>query len=354
MRYYLRRRGHRDIALPGKPGSAEFTRAYHEALGATHPLGIARSRPGSLGPVIANYYQDRSFQGLAESTRGMRRRILEKLRHKVGHEPIKDLTKGHIVSLFLSQLPPFERNNWLKTLRGLMKFALEKTYIDADPTEGIKKSDAAAGRIHTWTEGEIAQFRARHGIGSIPRLAFELLLNLAQRRSDVHKMGPRMLYDGAIHVRQKKTKMEKEDRVLVIPVLPELQEALDKTPTGDLVWLVRQDGIPFTEKGFGMRFREWCDQAGLPQCSAHGLRKAGLVRLIEAGCTEQEAMAISGHRNAAELKPYIEMVNQRRLAASAMAKLRAVNKAATEPSKIVEIGAVPSEPSTNKVSNRSV
>jgi hypothetical protein len=46
-----------------------------------------------------------------------------------------------------------------------------------------------------------------------------------------------------------------------------------------------------------------------------------LVRLIEAGATEQEAMAISGHRNSAELKPYIEKVRQAQLAASGMEKV---------------------------------
>ena len=123
---------------------------------------------------------------------------------------------------------------------------------------------------------------------------------------------------------RKKTKMEKEDRALAIPVLPELAAVIAATPTGALAFLVTQAGVPFTEKGFGVRFHEWCQQAGLPaECSAHGLRKASLVRLAEAGCTEVELRAISGHKNLAELKPYIEKVEQQRAAASAMAKMQA-------------------------------
>jgi len=72
------------------------------------------------------------------------------------------------------------------------------------------------------------------------------------------------------------------------------------------------------------------------ECSAHGLRKAGLVRLAEAGCTEVELRAISGHKSLAELKPYIEKVEQQRAGASAMAKLQAVrddvNNTRTSPS----------------------
>jgi integrase len=253
----------------------------------------------------------------------MRRRILEIIRSGIGHEPLKSLTKGHIVSVYLNRLKTFERDNWLKTLGGLFKFAIAAQLLKSDPTEGIKRSDKSeAGSIHTWSEAEIAQFRARHGVGSTPRLALELLLNTAQRRSDVVRLGPQHLRDEFLYVRQKKTKMEKTDRVLRIPVLPELQQVLDRTPSGALAFLVTQQGVPFTEKGFGVRFGHWCEQAGLPEeCSAHGLRKAACVRLIHAGCTLFEVQAISGHRNSAQLKPYIEKVEQERLAENAISKL---------------------------------
>jgi len=332
MRYYFRRKGQKETPLPGKPGQAPFQLAYHVALAASgREIRARRSVSNSVSAISAAYYKDQNFLGFAESTRGMRRRILEKFRTAGGDRPLKDLTKGHIVSVFLSQLPPFERNNWIKTLRGLMKFAIEGGYIESDPTAEIKRSDAVGGSIHTWDESEIAQYRGRHGLGSTARLALELLLNLAQRRSDVVHLGPQHARDGAIYIRQKKTKMEKQDRVLRIPILPELQEALDQTPTGALTFLLRRDGIPFTLKGFGGRFHDWCQQAGLPpKCSSHGLRKAGLVRLAENGATEQELLAVSGHRNPAQLKPYLERARQALLAEQAMVRLRPKNENASE------------------------
>jgi integrase len=340
MRYYFRRKGQSDIALPGKPNSAEFQLAYHAAMAAVRrDIGARRSPSGSVSAIIAAYYQDHSFLAFAESTRSMRRRILEKFRQAGGNRPLKDLTKGHIVSVFLSQLPPFERNNWLKTLRGLMKFALEASYIDADPTAGVARSTAVAGSIHTWDEVEIAQFEARHAVGSMPRLALTLLLYTAQRRSDVVRMGPRHIRDGVLFVRQKKTKMEKTDRVLRIPVHAELRRIIDATPCGNFTFLVTREGVPFSEKGFGVRFAGWVKQAGLPEgCSAHGLRKAACVRLVEAGCSIPEVQAISGHRNMAQVKPYIEAVNQARLAEVAMRRLQPKSENSGE----------------NKVSNRNV
>jgi integrase len=330
VRHYFRRAGRPDIPLPGAPHSVEFMAAYARLCDETVKIGRAAGMPyGSVSAAIADYYLDQSFTALAASTQGMRRRILEKLRAVIGPHQLKDLSRGHLNSAFLGQLPPFERNNWIKTLRGLMKFALGRELISSDPTAGITKSAATGGSIHTWTEEEIAQYRRSHALGTVARLALELLLNTAQGRADVVRMGPKMVEHDretgwpVIVIGRKKTKMEKQDRPLFIPILPDLQAAIDATPTGQSTFLVH-DGGPYTDKGLGTRFAEWREQAGLPKGrSSHGLRKAGLVRLAEAGCSEEQLRAISGHQNAAELKPYIEKANQRRLALSAMGKLLA-------------------------------
>lgn len=66
-----------------------------------------------------------------------------------------------------------------------------------------------------------------------------------------------------------------------IPIIPELQRIIDQTATGDLAFLVTAFKRPFTSNGFGNRFRKWCDEAGLKDCSVHGLRKAAAARLAE-------------------------------------------------------------------------
>jgi len=59
------------------------------------------------------------------------------------------------------------------------------------------------------------------------------------------------------------------------PFLPELERIVAQSSTGDLTFLVTAHGKPFTAAGFGHWFRDRCDEAGLPKCTAHGLRKAG-------------------------------------------------------------------------------
>ncbi len=47
-------------------------------------------------------------------------------------------------------------------------------------------------------------------------------------------------------------------------------------------------GKPFTTSGFGNKFRDWCDEADLPHCSAHGIRKHASVIAAENGATEHQ------------------------------------------------------------------
>lgn len=98
---------------------------------------------------------------------------------------------------------------------------------------------------------------------------------------------------------------------------------IDASPTGDLTFLVTAHGRAFTNNGFGNRFREWCDKAGLPHCSVHGLRKAAAARLAELGCTEFEIMAITGHQTSKEVTRYTKAASQKTRAASALVKMTA-------------------------------
>ena len=64
-----------------------------------------------------------------------------------------------------------------------------------------------------------------------------------------------------------------------------------------MVFIVNGRGTPFTRKGFGNKFRDWCDEAGLSVCSAHGLRKAAARRFAEPGCTNQQIKIVDRPHN---------------------------------------------------------
>jgi len=56
-------------------------------------------------------------------------------------------------------------------------------------------------------------------------------------------------------------------------------------------------------------------------CSAHGLRKAAAARLAEAGATELEIRAVTGHQTSHEVNRYTKAANQKRMAEAGMSKL---------------------------------
>ena len=75
---------------------------------------------------------------------------------------------------------------------------------------------------------------------------------------------------------------------------------------------------PFTKEGFGNFFRKACTAAGLPHCSAHGLRKATLRRMAKLEIANKTMKSVSGQTRDDTLAGYTATANQRTLADSAI------------------------------------
>jgi integrase len=163
----------------------------------------------------------------------------------------------------------------------------------------------------------VAQFEKRHPAGTKAHLALMLMLYTGQRGSDVIRFGFQHIRGDKIAVRQKKT-----DTPLLLPIAPELAQALKDVPRKNLTFLLTAFGAPFSFNGFGNWFRTRCNEAGLRQCSAHGLRKLAATRMANAGCTDRELMAVFGWRGMSEVSRYVRAADQPRLAEQAFAKGR--------------------------------
>src|SRR6516225_10133216 len=316
--YYLRRRGFPKVRLRGLPWSPSFMAEYEKAVsGPRTAIGAGRIKPGSVTAVVTEYFDSQQFFGSKSAgTRRMRRGILERFRAAYGDRPFALLPAEWIEAL-LDSKPPHAARSWLVTLRSLCQFAVKRRYLRTDPTANIKQRAIKGDGFHTVTEEEIAQFEAHYPIGSKARLALALLLYTGQRRSDVVRMGRQHIRDGVLTVKQQKTGI-----TLAIPVHPHLQTVLDATPSEHLTFLVTATGKPYGGNAFTEQFRKWCDAAGLPQrCKPHGLRKAACRRLAEAGCSEKQIAAISGHASLDEVARYTKAADKARLARDAMAQM---------------------------------
>lgn len=322
QRYYFRRAGYERVPLPGLPGSEEFMAEYQAALsgavGGRRQIGKDRVIPGTISAAVVGYLQSVEFLTLAKATQDTRRRSLNRFRLEHGDKPIRSLQKHHIQAMMAKLVAtPNAANNLLHTVRWIMSCAIAQQWRKDDPSRDIKTIRTSSEGFHSWSEEEIAQFAAYWPVGTTQRLAFDLLLHTGQRSGDVRRMTRGQIKDGVIHVRQSKTGAE-----VFVPITPELQASLDKSPPDRFVLVMTQRGAPFTEKGFGNFVSDAARRAGLPVgCSAHGLRKAAATRLAEADCTPHQIMSITGHKTLKEVERYTEKVRQRRLARDAMAKV---------------------------------
>ena len=316
-RFYFRRPGFKSVPLPGLPWSPQFMEVYESALsGQPLQIGASKTKPGTVSAAIVGYYYDQSFLALAPSTQRPLRGILERFRAEHGDKRIALLQRQHIIALLRSK-KRFAARHWLMAIRALMKYAVEIGLREDNPAAGVKLPNLKTDGYHSWTEAEIAQFQAYHGLGTRARLALTLLLYTGQRRGDVIRMGRQHIRDGIMHVRQRKTGIE-----LAIPIHGTLASTIAEAPADHLTFLTTRNGKPFSPAGFGNYFRDCCNEAGLSHCSAHGLRKAAARRLAEAGCTMHEIAAITGHASLSEVQRYTKAADQKRLALSAMQKAK--------------------------------
>jgi integrase len=303
--------------LPNEYGSPEFIRAWEAwTNGARYEPGKKRLVPGTVNALIAGYYESHDFKRKGEGTKRLQRSHLERFRQtgSNGDASTASLTSANIRKLLDKRADkPASANNFLKVMRALCRYGVERGLLKENGAASVRRvRDKTDGHL-PWTDEQIEAFEARHPVGTKANLAMRLMLYTAQRRSDAIRMGKQNVKDGWLIVRQQKTGQRVE-----IPILPILQEAIDNTPCGDLTFLVTSFGKGFSMAGFGNWFRDRCNEAGLHDRSAHGLRKSALTRLADAGMTTHQIASISGHKSLAEVERYTRAANQKRLAKQAI------------------------------------
>lgn len=318
LRWRFRRAGFPQSQTAELFGSEAWWQWYSCASNA-QPVDFAsqRTEPGSFNALVIAYYSSADFTRLRDSTKRTYKGILERYREKCGGFPVGRLEASNIrKQMDAMASKPAAANNMLKVLRAVMRFAVERGHLTTDPTFGVRMLRYRSEGFHSWTELEIVAFEERWPLGTRERLAFDLLLYTAQRSGDVRVMTRQQVHEGRIHVCQEKT-----GQLVDIPMHANLGVSISAYPIKSMVLLTNNIGNPYSEKGFGNWIKKAAVSAGLPHCSAHGLRKAAARRLAEAGCTVHEIMAVTGHQTMNEAQRYTRDASRRGLADSAMGRI---------------------------------
>ena len=337
LRARFRKSGRKPVymkTLPDQPGFEAEYKALSAAPAVIEPRHIA----GTVHDLCSRYYRSADFAAKGnDDDRKRRRGIIEGFRADFGNDMVADFQFEHIEAILLARTEKkvndkgrtvgglVAANNLRKQLRRLFAYAKKLKWIQNNPVEDAERvGKKRLSGFHTWSEEEILQFKGKHAIGTKARLALEIMLWTGQRRGDARTFGPKHIVRGKISFQAAKT-----GRDLAMPVAPDLRRAIDAMPSvGLTTYLVTDYGKPFTKDGFGNKMREWCDEAGLPHCTAHGLRKAIARRMAESEVSQQGIKAVGGWRGDAEVTTYTEAANQERMADIALG--RAIGKFSDE------------------------
>lgn len=331
VRVYFRKNG-KKVRLTSEVGSAEFLAEYRMAMVGEHPKQnpvqpIRGAKPGTLRELIEGYYTSAAYLGLGDRTRRVRRQILDRFcaYRNAGEQPYATLEPRHLMAWrdrFIDT--PEAANGTIKALRQVFKYAVSYGYHDSNPAALVQNLPSNSEGHTPWTDEDLENFEAVHPLGTTAHLAMSLALFTGQRKGDLIRLGENHIkvLDGreGLEFTQQKNRLSKPVK-LWVPIAPELREIIDASPTGDATFIQNAFNRPFSEGGFGNRFRKWCDEAGLEGLSVHGLRKTASAVLAQNGCTEQEIMAITGHKTSKEVIRYTRSAKQKVRAANAMDKI---------------------------------
>lgn len=349
-RLFVRRHG-RKVRIREVPGTSAFTKAYSAALDALAEYARAPDQSDTpkpapdktVGWLAALYFASDEFKSLETRWCGTRRLVIEHcLFEPINPESkilIRDVPVGtfganHMLMLMERKAgKPGAQRNRLKYMSTMFSWGVQKRKCASNPCRDVKGPKKTGPGFRAWTMEDYQTFTDKHPLGTTAYLALHLMLLLGARRGDAAVLGPRNIRmvtevaaDGRKTERRVMTYVPRKARHLGReatdkPILPALAEAIRATPIGLQTFLVTSFGKPFSDNGLGNKMREWCDEAELPECSAHGLKKLGATLCADNGANEYELCALFDWTDIRQATPYTRAANKRKLAAQAGARL---------------------------------
>ena len=329
---YVRRGSAERIRLYADEGTPEFFAEYAAALEQlVGPSEDEAARHHTWRYLASQYFKWHGFAELATSTQQARRNVLEQVLASIARDDYRKLTAQDVIRLIDAKADlgkPEAARSRLKAFRHLLDYAVSRVHLehnvarDRRVVEVTKQLRTNPDGHRTWTRDNVAAYFRRWEHGTREHLRLTLLLYTGVRISDAAILGPQHEHEGFLEFNETKGRDRYGKPPTVIPILEPLRDAIDATPTGDLVYLTTTRGHSWRVKSLAQRFVKDCRIAGLePGLSAHGVRKAAATFAAEAGATENELMAMFGWSSPKQAAAYTRKVNRPRLATQGFTKL---------------------------------
>lgn len=274
--------------------NAELDRWYRGEAGAA-----PAARTGSLRALDDLFQRDESFRQLAERSKRDYLYTIRPALDWAGDEPVAGIQLRAIKAwqrMLVETKGVANARNAIAALRRLLSFGREEGWIAENPALRLRVRQPES-RSRVWTAAEVETFCTAATQAGRPSLALAVMLGwcLGQRPADLRTLAWTAYEAGSqptMAIRQAKT-----GKLVLVPVLPELQLLLDATPRLSTQIVVSEiTGRPYRESDFQHSFARVRSAAALPEdLQFRDLRRSVATALGAAGCTDDQIRAITGH-----------------------------------------------------------
>lgn len=295
------------IRLPDDPDSEEYARAYW----AIRSGKSGKRAKTTWDALIVAYYKSPAFRSKANGTRQNYRRHCEAIREKNGGKDVRSFRRAHAIQARDALSDTWSKaNERVAVLSILLKHAVDLEWIDRNPVIDIPK--LSGGEYEAWPDSKLLAFeRCCTATGAhTARTIYELCLGTGQRIGDCVAMRWSDFDGEYMTVTQEKT-----GEPLTIYCPKRLRAYLDSLPKAGAHILPRNLTEPIGKRAAQKAVEDVRTAIGVmhgpERLVPHGWRYTAAKQLADAGCTDAEIQAVTGHRTLGMVQKYRAQAGQK-------------------------------------------
>lgn len=310
--YWYFERGKFRVRLPDDPDSPEFDAAYWSA----RKGGQAKPPRVTFDRVIDGYLKSSRFRTKKPRTQQEYRRTLNLISEKNGTQDFTKLTRKHVLAAQEAYSDTWRKANAVvEMLSILSRHAIDQEWIERNPAEGIPK--LKGGSYEPWPDDKLRAFEnyASRLDDRTTLTIYRLCIGTGQRISDVIAMEWEHFDGRFMSVVQDKTSAR-----LDIYCPDRLSNYLSKLPRSGKHILARNLTEHISRSMASKRVEAARKAIRAEAWKIHGWRYNAAKELAEAGCTDSEIAAVTGHSTLQMVQKYRAGASQRKLSKKAQKK----------------------------------
>lgn len=276
----------------------------------------------TVAGLIDKYERSEEWKKLSKGSQQIYGLTLNRVRDQLGKLRVEKVGRAHVREVLNNRIVGNGARNIFLALVGILyTWAKDNELVpdSVNPTGGIKPFPI--GEHEPWPEKLIEDALA----ADEPRirLAVHLLLYTGQRIGDVMKMRWSDIKDGQISVTQQKTGKE-----LRFPMHSKLASELERTPKRGITIITNWMGRQMRPDIIRKELKAFAAERGF-SAVPHGLRKSAVHALLQAECSADQVMAITG-QSRRMVDHYAKKIDQHRLGSAAILKWEQTAPAQTD------------------------